>query len=294
MPVPQVSVVMGCYNSAATVARSIASVLAQTMADLELIIVDDASPDDTVAIVKAIPDPRIRIVRNAVNRGIGGAKNAGVEAAQGHYVAFLDSDDTWEPNKLAVQLPRLTEHSSKAPLSFTAFWIHRAGSGKTVLRRPRPTRGWLEATAAGEHVGLGSTLLASKACFDTVGPFDQALRRLEDWDWILRYFEHWNDIVFVEEPLAHVYNSGWPPTEMVERSAQALFAKHENTLRARDERLARLFGTTLRFELAVAEYRNGRLGAAARRMVELLGSDPSFAPHLARRFGRKLAYRDFS
>src|SRR5690349_8886059 len=102
---PLVSAIVTTFNSAETVLRSIESIQAQTMGDLEIVVVDDASQDNTVDVIQSVNEPRLRLVRNPRNRGIGGAKNVGVENARGQFIAFLDSDDTWEADKLERQLP---------------------------------------------------------------------------------------------------------------------------------------------------------------------------------------------
>src|SRR5437762_850662 len=99
---PLVSVVMPSYQNVAFIAEAIDSVLAQTFADLELNVVD-SSTDDTTAILERYGD-RIRVIRTEA-RGISAARNAGIQAATGQLVAFLDADDTWMPSKLAQQVP---------------------------------------------------------------------------------------------------------------------------------------------------------------------------------------------
>ena len=284
---PKVSAIVTCYNSAATVVRAIELIRSQTMSDLEIIVVDDASNDDTVAVVERITDRRVRIIRNERNRGIGGAKNVGLDAARGSFVAFLDSDDAWVSEKLAVQLDAMGRRPSAASLSFTAFWVHRAQSGTTVLRCPRRRGSWLQSILTGETFSLGSTLLATKACFDAVGRFDEGLTRLQDRDWTLRYLKRWNEFVFLPQPLAHIYNVAWPKPDTVERAVNDLYNKHESDLRARDPSLANLFRASLSFETAVVEYRCGRPGAAALRVARAFATHPSYAGYLVGRFARK-------
>lgn len=94
-----VTVVMPCFNAAQHLSRSVDSVLRQTYPHLELITVDDGSRDNTLAMLRTQTDPRIRIIAQA-NRGVSAARNAGLAAATGDFVAFLDADDTWAPNFL--------------------------------------------------------------------------------------------------------------------------------------------------------------------------------------------------
>jgi len=101
---PQVSVIIPTFERAPLVVRAIASALDQTMDELEVIVVDDGSTDETAAVVGALNDRRIRYFRHLRNRGGGDARNTGIDVARGAYIAFLDSDDSWLPAKLAVQL----------------------------------------------------------------------------------------------------------------------------------------------------------------------------------------------
>jgi len=98
---PTVSIIMPCYNAAAHLPKSVASVFAQTFTDWELIAVDDGSADDTPAWLRTLSDPRVRI-HTQVNQGVSAARNAGLLLAQAEYIAFLDADDTWEPRFLEV------------------------------------------------------------------------------------------------------------------------------------------------------------------------------------------------
>lgn len=107
---PDVTFVIAAYNSAGTVVRAIESALAQRNVATEVVVVDDASTDDTRQVVAAIEDPRVRLVALPRNSGPGGARNAGLEVARGHWVAILDSDDTVEPDRLA----RLISRAAKA------------------------------------------------------------------------------------------------------------------------------------------------------------------------------------
>lgn len=108
MKEPLVSVVIPAYNCAGTIGRAIASVLAQDV-PLEIIVVDDCSADGLDAVLEACGRPEILYLRNAVNLGAAGSRNAGVTRARGEYVAFLDADDYWRPGKLRKQLAAMEE-----------------------------------------------------------------------------------------------------------------------------------------------------------------------------------------
>lgn len=119
--VPLVSVITAAYDAEAFIAQTIASVQAQTFGDWELLVVDDASTDRTAEIVAtlAAADPRIRLIRLKRNRGVAAARNTALDAAQGRFVAFLDGDDLWLPQKLERQVAFMQRHN--AAVSYTAF-----------------------------------------------------------------------------------------------------------------------------------------------------------------------------
>jgi len=140
---PAVSVIMPAYRAAATLASSVASVQAQTFGDWELILVDDASPDDTGALAAALAsgDARIRLLTLAQNGGAARARNAAIAQARGRHIAFLDADDLWLPDKLARQLAFMAQ--TGAALSYTGFWVEKAGVRRAVRIPAAVTRAQL-------------------------------------------------------------------------------------------------------------------------------------------------------
>src|SRR5579885_1650883 len=108
-----ISLVMPTYDRRATIGRAIASVRAQTYADWELVIVDDGSTDDTASAVAAIPDARVRFVREAHNQGVTAARNRGLDEARGDFIGMLDSDDELVPQALATLLGALATVSPR-------------------------------------------------------------------------------------------------------------------------------------------------------------------------------------
>lgn len=120
---PHVSVIMPLYNSSSFMEESIRSVLDQTYTDFELILVDDCSTDDTLAMARALAeeDSRIRTIAREQNGGACAARNAGIAAAQGRYIAFLDSDDLWKETKLEIQLGQMRDKN--AAFSYTDYVV---------------------------------------------------------------------------------------------------------------------------------------------------------------------------
>ena len=121
-----VSIIMPSYNTGKYIEESIRSVLAQTYENWELIIVDDCSTDDSDAIVEAFSDPRIRYLKNPVNSGAAVSRNWGLREAKGRWVAFLDSDDSWHPEKLERQIRFMEETGYK--FTYTDYKIQLNGT----------------------------------------------------------------------------------------------------------------------------------------------------------------------
>lgn len=117
---PAVSVVLPCRNGAATLGAALDSLAAQDFPHWEALVIDDASQDGSAALAaaRAAGDPRIRPLASPVRLGVAGARNLGIRAARGRWIAFLDADDRWRPGKLALQLPVL---QAGAPIVFSAY-----------------------------------------------------------------------------------------------------------------------------------------------------------------------------
>lgn len=135
---PRVSVVIPARNRAALIGEAIDSVLAQTLTDFELIVVDDGSTDDTVDVVRRYTDERVRWVYNDRTAGIPGARNCGADAANGRFIAVLDSDDRAFPERLACQVEFLEHHEECAIVGAWTTWVDSDGRRTRKIRR-RPT-----------------------------------------------------------------------------------------------------------------------------------------------------------
>lgn len=230
-PTPHVSVVIPMFNRVPTIRRAVESALSQSFRDIEVIVVDDASRDESVAIVAAIDDPRLRVLRRERNGGASAARNAGVAAARGSLIAFLDSDDEWFPRKLEIQVAALDAAPAEAGVSCTGVEMHLLDHGITRLQPLEDTPDWARRLAMDCDLSPGTTQLTRRTVFDAIGPLDETLPRFEDWDWLIRYTRT-GSIVAVREPLARVYNRRARLAEAVERSAELLLAKHHDVFDA--------------------------------------------------------------
>ncbi len=132
---PLVSVVMPLFNSVATVAASLESVLAQTYTHLEILVVDDGSTDDGVALCRRYDDPRIRVIQQS-NRGLAGARNTGIRQARGAVLGFLDSDDLWMPSKIERHVAHLASHPSVGVSYSRSAFIDAEGQPLGIYQTP--------------------------------------------------------------------------------------------------------------------------------------------------------------
>jgi glycosyltransferase involved in cell wall biosynthesis len=220
---------MPFFNRAATLPRAIGSVLGQTYHDWELIAVDDGSSDPSAAVVRSFGDERIRLLRHERNRGVAAARNTALDAARGEFIALLDSDDEWLPEKLARQITAMEGDPQRRAFCSCPFEFYREHG---VERWPHPWRAPVERALHFECTfGFGATLVVRQSAAASIGEFDPQLPRHEDWDWVLRGCEQGFDLLFLEEPLARVISSGLPEVERMIPSMHRFLARHDGGFR---------------------------------------------------------------
>jgi glycosyltransferase involved in cell wall biosynthesis len=196
---PRVSVVIPSYNSASSVREAIQSVLDQAYTDLEIIVVDDGSTDNTECMVRSFGD-RVSYLKQE-NKGASSARNSGIQKSQGSYVAFLDSDDLWLPGKLAEQIP-LLEHDPEVGLVYSD-WTVVSDQGvlePSYLSNLPTASGYVFNELVQSGFILTSGTIVRRSCFDDVGDFDETLSIAQDYDLWLRICYRWK-IVLVNKPL---------------------------------------------------------------------------------------------
>jgi glycosyltransferase involved in cell wall biosynthesis len=194
---PEVSIVIPTYNSAAYLLEAVNSVLAQTFQDLEVIVIDDGSTDNTEAAMSQFGPP-VRYLRQS-NGGVAVARNRGIEESRGRYVAFLDADDTWLPNKLERQFEAFKKSDNK--VCYTAFTV--VDSDLTPIRiahSQRRGKTLEDLLLRGNIVGSICTVLCERALLQGVGGFDSSLSQCADWDMWVRLAAR-TDFLYVDEPL---------------------------------------------------------------------------------------------
>jgi glycosyltransferase involved in cell wall biosynthesis len=197
--VPQVSVIVPTHNRARLLAATLRSITRQRGVDLEVVVVDDASTDDTAALVAALDDARVRIVRNPVSSGVSTARNTGIANATGEWIAFCDDDDLWAPDKLETQLAVAQVEG--------ATWVYTGDVTvdsrlRVVAGSPPPSpREVVELLPRQNPLSSGgSNVLVRASALAVTGGFDTALRRTEDWDLWLRLVST-GPLAWVQRPL---------------------------------------------------------------------------------------------
>ncbi|EAQ29590.1 glucosyltransferase [Erythrobacter sp. NAP1] len=205
MTLPKISVVMPIYHVEKFVGEAVRSVLDQTFADFELICVDDGGTDASMDIVRGFSDPRIRIVCQA-NRGLAGARNTGIANARGEFVALLDSDDVWHPEKLALHYIHLMANREVGVSYAGSRMIDQNGNVLRVAMRPKTGRVTAKDIICRNPVGNGSAPVLRRSALDlAVFPhpeepsrtcwFDESFRQSEDIEmWIRLAVKH--EVVF--------------------------------------------------------------------------------------------------
>ncbi|WP_136637787.1 glycosyltransferase family 2 protein [Pseudooceanicola onchidii] len=204
MTIPQVSVVIPCYNREGSVREAIESVLAQDFSDIEVIAVDDNSSDDTFTTLETISDPRFRAVRNPGPRGAASNRNHGASLACAPWIAFQDSDDVWLPGKLSKQMVQLK--GSDFVAGYCGMLVkENADPGTPIIdRHPDPAiaplSGHILPSLIRSSYLSTQILVIRRDVFEAVHGFDTNLPALEDWELMLRIAME-GPVAFLDEDL---------------------------------------------------------------------------------------------
>ena len=197
----KVSIIVPTHNRAHMLGDAIASVLEQSYQDFEILVIDDASTEETQAVVARFGDARIHYFRNSKNLGEGGSTNAGLARAAGEYIGFLHDDDTWLPTKLAAQVELLDRCPKTVGGVYTGYFRIDVASGATIATVLPEKRGNIYADLRAQNwIGSPSAVLLRRECFDKVGRFDAEMKFGVDYDMWIR-ISRFYDFEAVNEPL---------------------------------------------------------------------------------------------
>jgi glycosyltransferase involved in cell wall biosynthesis len=305
--VPLITVILPTFNRLQYLPDAVASIFAQTFQDWELLIADDGSDAPTRAYLQTLEDPpRIRLIQLTHTGKPAMVRNAALREARGEYVAFMDSDDSWMPQKLSTQMAALRGQDDCAwsHTNFLLVDVHGGGS-----REMPAADGWiLGRLLKTETVVALPSVMASRALLNRVGNFDESLTMCEDYDLWLRLAAH-SRVAAIAEPLTvvrrhaeHYGNAALSFRDSIRvlnkalhASATAPYAYFARRERAQNSAsLARCYAAAgnriaalrMLFSSATASWRHRGWWSEAFKTVAL-----ALAPHQARRFARRRARR---
>lgn len=190
---PLVSVIIPTYDRPQLLQRAVDSVLDQVYEPIELIVVDDHSPtpvQESLAQLERQSIESTQVLRHAENRGLSAARNTGITSSSGEYIAFLDDDDRWHPEKLSRQVPVLERDPEVGIVTCCLASVSPEGD---ILRceRDKPSGDLSQTIFRKNVIGSPSRVLIRSACFDEIGLFDEDLSTKQDWDLYIRICQEW-------------------------------------------------------------------------------------------------------
>lgn len=269
---PLVSAIIPAYNRPRRTQRAVDSVAAQSYRPLELIVIDDGSvppleerlslPEDTLE--------KTVVVRHEENRGANVARNAGIEIASGQYLAFLDSDDEWLPEKIERQVARLERSDHLA--SYTgAKHIDHEGRLNAVRRAIR-SGDLLGVLLREDIIGMSSVVIETRNALEAAGPPDPGMPAWQDWEWYLRLAGAGVTWAAVREPLVRWHHDGEQLSGDYELKRDGAYPVMQDRIRhfARSEREARRGLACLDFRLGYSALANGRYSEARRLFLRAI------------------------
>lgn len=202
---PKISVVVPLYNKEKAIAKTIESILKQTISDFELIVVDDGSKDNSLQVVQSIKDSRLLVIHKE-NGGVSSARNRGIKEAKGDFIALLDGDDLWDSTFLEEQVKLIHDFPEAGMWGVNTAFIRNGLYDKWEQGMPDGYRGYVENYFGTKHNDLfcSSSVVIRKDVFDVAGYFDERISASEDLDMWYRVILKFQ-IVFYDKVLVY-YN----------------------------------------------------------------------------------------
>src|SRR5215475_9891332 len=222
---PKVSVIIPTHNRAEFLQSAITSVLNQTFQDFEIIIIDDASNDHTREVIANFSDVRIKVRHNQVSKGAAGARNIAIMNSSGEYVAFLDDDDEWLPEKLQIQTCLLDNSPSEVGGVCTGYFTIEKMSGRILS-----TVNYAMIDLYKGNPIATSSFLLRRECFEKCGLFDESMLACSDYDMWIRISKKFSFKIIENTLVKYCINENGLTFnyEKKVRSLEILLKKHEN------------------------------------------------------------------
>jgi glycosyltransferase involved in cell wall biosynthesis len=252
---PKVSVIIPTHNRAEFIRLAIASVLNQTFQDFEIVIIDDASKDHTQEVIANFNDARIKVIHNQISKGAAGARNIGLINTSCEYIAFLDDDDEWLPEKLKIQTCLLDNSPPEVGGIYTYSFIKEKVSGRVLSIWDYEIKEFSK-----ENVITTSSVLLRRECFERCGLFDENMPTGSDYDMWIRISEKFS-FEIIKDALVNYYihenrlsiNYGKKI-----RGLEILFEKHNNLFKKDLKEYSRMYLSLGVFYCYKGELQKGR------------------------------------
>jgi len=261
---PTVSVIVPTYNRVHLLGRALQSIVTQTYGDFEVIVVDDGSTDNTGDFIRNFSALDIRYIRHEKNKGEAAARNTGVLAAKGEFIAFLDSDDEWLPEKLQKQMDVFRDLPPHVGIVYSDMCEIERNGKKRLWKSPTfmPEDGRFYRRALNYQVygiGIGSAIVR-KSCFERVGLFDERLSYYVDFDFFIRLSREFC-FYHIKEPLMNYHVTGdsfrWVTTAHI-GSREVILEKYLDDIRQSRKTLSLHYWKMGRFLCLHDEIRRAR------------------------------------
>ena len=294
-----VSIILPVYNRSSSLEYSMRSVLDQSYRDLELIVVDDASSEDLKPIVEGFEDHRVRYIRRDENGGASAARNTGLAAAKGKFIAFQDSDDLWLPNKLQLQVGLLEGLPGDVGVVLHSKVLYGSGPDGTygvglVSMRPPPAKimkpgeDQVRKYLTDNRISLQNALFR-RDCYPEKLWFDDVTRSNADWAFTSSLAQH-TKIVEFPEPVVMAFSSPDGISKLKRAKAIGLIRIVKRN-RAAYARYPQAYGMMM-WRIGRILSRHGKRKMARRFYLQGLRNNPGFLWHAALEKLRKLGFRN--
>lgn len=279
---PKVSVILPTYNRPNKIQTAVDSITNQTYENIEIIIVDDASQEDYVDKISKNVATKYEptVIKHNKNMGQAAARNTGIRAANGKYIAFLDDDDIWEPTKIEKQLRVMIDE--QRPVSYT--WINRVDEHGNITGTSRPTAtGIVRRQALTTGFPGPPAVCIEREVLEQLGGFDESLPAMEDSDLGIRLIDKYEHSC-VPEVLVHAEAGGEPSSEYVKRKKQAvemLVNKHTPLANRFGFDATDIYKFGLYSSLGMSAMKSRDYAVARSSYIKALRCNPQFCKELA-------------
>jgi len=274
---PNVSVIIPTHNRAELLSSALTSVLNQSYQDFEIVVVDDASTDKTREVIASFNDARIKYVRHEVNKGDAGSRNTGIQNSTGDFIAFLDDDDEWLPEKLQIQVDVLRSCPTNVGGVYTGWLKIDKSTGEILEIKLDGKHGDLFQEMFLENLMSTACVVVRRECFERVGLFDESMPCSSDYDMWIRIAAHFH-FEYIKEPLVILYYAQGPKLSTNVPSAlqglEMVLEKYDKCFVANKKNFSRLY-----YNMGILYFLSGESEKSRKALLKAIESCPLGVKH---------------